>query len=495
MGKVYLIGAGPGDLDLLTIKAERLIKEADCLVYDRLVDPYVLNMVKDSCELHYVGKMNRHHTLKQDEINQLLVDMSKIHKKVVRLKGGDVYVFGRGGEEGLFLKEHNVEFEVVPGLSSSIAGLAYAGIPITHRGIATGFNVVTAHNKQDELADIDFEAMARNDNTCVFLMGLSKVGEIVKHLIDAGKNPNTPICLISNATLPKQDVVVGNLSNILDKLNEHPLPSPALIVVGDVINLRNDLNFFENKPLFKTKILLTKVGNQSDELYRKLKDLGADIQLCQISKLVENKECLANADICLYDFSYLVFGSKNAIDYFFKQMKTNHLDMRNLINMEICCVGKKCADYLYENYGLLADIVPNEYNNEALIDILKPMLCEDDKVLFPKVKGVNNKLIKEVAKICQIQTLDLYESVEIENAIETLDLNNLDYAVFNCASSVKRLFKQMEDYQEILKDTKCISIGEITSRELENYGISNFIQAEEATFDGVLKAILKDKEN
>ena len=205
---------------------------------------------KKECECIYVGKANRNHTMVQEDINALLVAKAKENKIVVRLKGGDVYVFGRGGEEGLFLKENNIPFEVVPGISSSIAGLAYAGIPITHRGIATGFHVVTAHNKKDELADIDFNAMARSEDTCVFLMGLSKLNEIVEHLLEAGKRKDSKVAVISNATLPKQDVVIGTLETIIDEVEKHPLASPALIVVGEVVSLREHLNFFENRPLF-----------------------------------------------------------------------------------------------------------------------------------------------------------------------------------------------------------------------------------------------------
>lgn len=245
MGKVYLVGAGPGSIDLLTRKAECLLRKADCIVYDRLIEDAILDLAMDDCEMIYVGKQAGNHTMKQDAICNLLVEKAKQYDCVVRLKGGDVYVFGRGGEEGIKLYENHIPFEVVPGVTSAIAGLAYAGIPITHRGMARGFHVVTAHDKDDKLANIDFDAMARTEDTCVFLMGLSKVGEIAEKLLEAGKNPNTPAAIISHATWISQQVIEGTLSTIDQKLTKHPLPSPAIFAVGNVISLRKELSFLE----------------------------------------------------------------------------------------------------------------------------------------------------------------------------------------------------------------------------------------------------------
>lgn len=255
MGIVYLVGAGPGDPGLITQKGMQLLKKADCMIYDRLASPELLAYARDDCECIYVGKADRHHTLPQEEINALLVKKAKEYDCVVRLKGGDVYVFGRGGEEGMFLREHGISFVVVPGVTSAIAGAAYAGIPVTQRGVATSFRVITAHNRHDQTTDMDFASMTDKTETLIFLMGLSKVAEIAEGLTDAGRNPMTPTAVISHATTVQQKCVVGNLANIAKRVAEEGLTSPAMIVVGNVVALREKLNFYEKQPLWENVIL------------------------------------------------------------------------------------------------------------------------------------------------------------------------------------------------------------------------------------------------
>lgn len=252
-GKVVLVGAGPGDTGLLTLKGEKYIKQADCLVYDRLSSPEFLSMAKAGCELIYVGKENHKHVMKQDAINELLYEKSKYHELVVRLKGGDPYVFGRGGEEALYLADRNVEVEVVPGVSSSVAALAAAGIPITHRGIAKGFQVITAHSRKDEEADIDYSLLTDETITCVFLMGLAHVKSIAAGLMKAGRRADTPAAVISNGTLAAQRKCIGKLADIGEKIEEAKLTSPAIIVVGDVVSLNDRLDFFEKDRCLEEK--------------------------------------------------------------------------------------------------------------------------------------------------------------------------------------------------------------------------------------------------
>ena len=267
-GKVVLVGAGPGDTGLLTLKGEKYIKQADCLVYDRLSSPEFLSMAKAGCELIYVGKENHKHVMKQDAINELLYEKSKYHELVVRLKGGDPYVFGRGGEEALYLVDRNVEVEVVPGVSSSVAALAAAGIPITYRGIAKGFQVITAHSRKDEEADIDYSLLTDETITCVFLMGLAHVKSIAAGLMKAGRRADTPAAVISNGTLAAQRKCIGTLADIGEKIEEAKLTSPAIIVVGDVVSLNDRLDFFEKRPLFGRKITVPYI--KTNELIAKL---------------------------------------------------------------------------------------------------------------------------------------------------------------------------------------------------------------------------------
>lgn len=247
MGKVYLTGAGPGDVELLTLKAARVIKEADVIIYDRLANPEILQMAKDGCKFIYVGKEDGKHILPQEQINEVIYKSALEHDVVVRLKGGDPFVFGRGGEEGAYLHERGVEFEVIPGITSSIAVPAYAGIPVTHRGVSVSFRVVTGHEAPNkEASQIPWENF-KTDDTIVFLMGLHNLEKIAKKLIEIGKPKDFPVAVISKGTTPEQKTVVGTLENIAQKAQD--LPTPALIVVGKVVHLRDSLNWFEGKML------------------------------------------------------------------------------------------------------------------------------------------------------------------------------------------------------------------------------------------------------
>lgn len=482
VGKVYLVGGGPGDLELMSRKAFRLVAEADCLIYDRLIDDDILQYTKKECECIYVGKANRHHTMKQEEINALLVEKAKEYDCIVRLKGGDVYVFGRGGEEGLYLREQQVPFEVVPGISSSIAGLAYAGIPITHRGVATGFHVVTAHNKQDELADIDFNAMARSEDTCVFLMGLSKLEEITQHLLNAGKSADCKVAVISNATLPQQDVVVSTLEHIVDDVEKHPLVSPALIVVGEVVGLREKLNFFEENPLFQKRILLSRVGNETSKLKEQLKQLGADVNEVQVSELIENTEALDNVDY--QKVTHIVLTSRHAIEYFMNSLMKNDIDIRMLSHIRFAVVGSSTAKTL-RSYGIKADLIPTRYDSEALFTLLANDVQSDSHVLIPKVNGDHHEW-NALKDICQTTIVALYENKsvctdEMKKALE----QTWDIAVFTCSSAVRNTLNVSD-----LKVKDIVSIGNMTSATLEKYGIKQYHQSKQATYDSLVELIL-----
>ncbi len=285
-GRVYLVGAGPGDPGLITVRGREAIRQADCILYDRLISPLLLEEAKPECEKIYVGKENHHHTMKQEEINRLLVKKAYEYPRVVRLKGGDVYVFGRGGEEGMALAEKGISFQVIPGLSSCTAGPAYAGIPVTHRGIVGGFHVVTAHDRKDQLAYIDFEAMARGRDTCIFLMGRSKIREITQGLMDGGMLPDTKAAVISHATTAKQRVCVAELADLADKAEREQMPAPALIVVGDVVGLREQLNVLDDGRQSDRKVLIPKLDSGISKLSRLLLDQGITAKEIKLGEIV-----------------------------------------------------------------------------------------------------------------------------------------------------------------------------------------------------------------
>lgn len=486
-GTVFLVGAGPGNPELITVKGLETIREADCILYDRLVPFELLKEAPNGCEMIYVGKESHNHTMKQEDIHRLLVQKSMEYEKVVRLKGGDAYVFGRGGEEGLYLRQNGVPFEVVPGISSCMAGLAYAGIPITHRGISSGFHVVTAHDKNDGLAEIDFQAMARSKETCVFLMGLDRVREIAKKLMQAGMREETKTAVISHATTPNQKVCVSDLAHIAEEVKAAELSSPAVIVAGDVIKLRERLNFFEELPLFGKRYLVPKIGEKPTELSKLLRKQGAaadEIQVGEIRdrKLIFEKERLSEAD-------WLVFTSRHGVDSFFRNLKESRLDVRSLSGCKIAAIGGKTAEAL-QRYGIYADLKPPKYHSDALLKELKERVSKEDKVWYLKAAGVTNRLCEEMKKICSFEEIAVYENAAAEPDVKRIpSFREYDGIFFTCASSAERLLNVCGT--EETEHTQIYSIGPKTTECLKAHGIEAVLEAEESTCEKLAELCLK----
>ncbi|PWM52217.1 MAG: uroporphyrinogen-III C-methyltransferase, partial [Clostridiales bacterium] len=332
-GKVYLIGAGPGDIGLITVKGLECLKKADVIVYDRLANPRLLSYKRNDCELIYVGKSPDRHTLTQDEINQVLVDEGLKGKNVVRLKGGDPYVFGRGGEEGEVLRAAGIEFEVVPGITSAISVPCYAGIPVTHRDFTSTFTVITGHeDPTKEDSSINWPRLATDPGTLIFLMGVGNLSKIVGQLTKYGKDPQTPIALIRWGTRPEQQVVTGTLANIIEEVAKAKLTSPAIIIVGKVVTLRDTLSWFEQKPLFGKRILVTRAREQASVLSEKLEALGAEAWEYPTIEIKEPADSTALdqaiAEAGTYD--WMIFTSANGVNAFFKRLKALKLDIRTL---------------------------------------------------------------------------------------------------------------------------------------------------------------------
>ncbi len=499
-GMVYLVGAGPGDPGLITVKGLEALKKADCIVYDRLAAPELLHVAKRSCELIYAGKASHNHTMRQEEINRLLVQKSMEYKNVVRLKGGDVYVFGRGGEEGLYLREHGVPFEVIPGISSATAGPAYAGIPVTHRGLSAGFHVVTAHNKNDELAEIDFAAMANSRETCVFLMGLSKVGEIAENLLQAGMAKETKAAVISHATTPRQKCCVSDLTHIAEAVKEAGLASPAVIVVGDVVGLRNDLNFFEERPLFGKRYLIPKIGEDSTRLSVLLRQQGADVDEIQVG-VVKEKTWKFRAEQ-FFDVNWLVFTSRHGVDAFFGNLKESGLDVRCLSDCKIAAVGGKTAETL-KNYGINADLIPDKFDSETLSKALCERLKDwksghaeqkhPCKVWYLKAADVKNGLCEELKEICALEEIDVYENAAVKPDAEKIKpFAAYNGILFTCASSVGRLLDVCGT--DGFAETTVYSIGPKTTERLRSYGLQRVLETKEASYEKLAELCVKMSE-
>ena len=497
-GKVYLIGAGPGDPDLITLKGLSYLKKADVVVYDRLASPKLLDHIKRDAKLIYVGKASKNHVKTQDEINEIIYQEAKDGSLVARLKGGDPYVFGRGGEEGIYLYDRGIEFEVVPGVTSAIGGLCYAGIPITHRDIATSFHVITGHLK-DEEEELDWKSLSALKGTLVFLMGVSNLKNISENLMKNGKSKDTPTAIINWGTTSNQKTVIGRLSNIYDKAIEENIKPPSLIVVGDVVGLREKLNFFENKPLLGKNIVITREKSHASETINKIEELGGNVisfPTIKVEKISPNEE-LDKSIINITNYSYLIFTSVNGVNIFFQRFFQLGIDIRTLANIKIAAVGPKTAAAMGK-YGINPEIVPNEFVAEGLIDELSKVLSKEDNVLIPRAKIGRNELIDELSQIATINDLKIYHTVkDEENKEEIMDtLNDLDsyYLLFTSSSTFTNFSEILkEDVGPALEKGKIISIGPITTKTIEEAGYSVYKQAKEYTIDGILELLIKEK--
>ena len=500
-GKVYLVGAGPGDYKLLTLKGLECIKKADVIVYDRLANINYLREAKPNCEFIYVGKASSNHALPQDDINRVIADKAKEGKIVTRLKGGDPYVFGRGGEEGEVLYSEGIEFEVVPGITSAIGGLCYAGIPITHRDHASSFHVITGHLRDDdkENTEINWNALANTNGTLVFLMGVANLKKISSNLIQEGKSKDTPVALVSWATRYNQRVITSTLEDVYETAIRENVKPPTLIAVGDVVGLRDKLNFFESKPLFGKSIMVTRSRTQSSSLVENIMDLGGnpiEVPTIKIDKIENNTE-LENEINNIKNYTYLVLTSKNGVDIFFDKLEEMELDSRALANLKVCAIGTATANAIKEK-GIRADIVPQKFVAEYLFDELKPILKSSDKVLMPRAKNARDLLVDKIGEICEIKEVHTYETVvdetRKEEVLNILENGNVNYITFTSSSTVKN-FVEIIGIENLSKldDINVVSIGPVTSETARELNIEVYKEAEVATIQGVIDTIINDK--
>jgi len=500
-GKVYLVGAGPGDYKLLTLKGLECIKKSDVIVYDRLANKNYLKEAKEYCEFIYVGKSSSNHTLSQEDINRVIVNKAKEGKIVTRLKGGDPYVFGRGGEEGEILKKEGINFEVVPGITSAIGGLCYAGIPITHRDYASSFHIITGHLRDDnkENPEINWNALANINGTLVFLMGIANLEKITSSLIKAGKSKDTPVALISWATRYNQRVITSTLENVYEIALEENVKPPTLIAIGDVVELRSKLNFFETKPLFGKNIIVTRSRAQSSSLVSKISDLGGnpiEIPTIKIEK-IENNIDLEQEINNIKDYTYLILTSKNAVDIFFDKLDEMDLDSRALANLKVCAIGSATIKEI-KNRGIKADIVPKKFVAEYLFEELKDILKTSDKVLIPRAKNARDFLVDKISEICHVREVHTYETVlddsKRDEVLEILNSGEVNYITFSSSSTVTNFIRIIgNDNIYKLNELKIISIGPITTQTAKDLNVNIYKEAEISTIDGIINSIVDDK--
>ena len=489
--KVSLVGVGPGDENLLTLKALECIQNADVLVYDNLINPTVLNKARLDTKLIYAGKISGNHYLTQDKINETIAKYATSGEYVVRLKGGDPYIFGRGGEEAEYLIERGIDFETVHGVSSFYAGLGYAGIPITFRGEATSFHVFTGHKKKGEPLDLDFKNIAKSEGSLVFLMGISNLPLIVNGLLSNGMDPHIGAAVVENGTRYNQRVFRGELCSIEEIARKENVVSPALIVVGDVC--KKDLSFFNKYklPLSGKNILLTATRSLAEKMAKRFKDKGANIcemSLIAIKEIEIEKEKLLSE---INDSTHILFTSSNGVDIFFEQIKRYGIDIRSLYNKKICVIGSGSGEAL-NKYGVNADFIPSKFDSKSFLNEILPKLDKDSKVLMLRAK-IGSDVLPKGLKSAGIAFSDIpvYDTIIDHRKKFELnkDMENFDYVVAASASGAKALVEMIEDKKML--SGKVVSIGPVTTKALVELGIENIITAKRYDVEGIIDAIKK----
>ena len=509
--KVYLVGAGPGDDKLITVRGRELIEKADCIIYDYLVNPKLLNARKRKCKLIYVGKSAGAHTLSQDNINKVLVKEARLHRNVVRLKGGDPFIFGRGAEEAGYLKKKKINFEIVPGVTSAIAVPAYAGIPLTERSKNSTIGFITGHEdptKPD--SSIDWNALVKALGTMVFLMGVGNLDSIVKRLVAGGKPKDTPIAVIRWGTTPKQKTIVGTLKNIVSLSRKNRISPPAIIVVGETVTLRKKLNWFEKRPLFAKRIIVTRTRSQASALSEKLEELGAEvieIPTIKVVSLRADKRLRLVLSCDKYD--WIFFTSQNGVGELAAFLKKSGKDRRIFGSAKICAIGTETAKALL-GIGIKADYVPPQFVAEAVVKYFTTVRgrmghlnvpydrisSAIPRALILRARGARDVLPEGLRDAgFKVTIIDLYDTV-IPGGSRRALREALDYGVdiitFTSSSTVENFINLLgNNYKRKLSGIMFASIGPVTSGTLKRFGLKSDVEAKVYTIDGLVNAIHK----
>ncbi len=498
MGKVYLIGAGPGDPGLLGLKAKKILETADAVVYDRLADPRILSFAKEGAEMIYVGKKSAIHVMKQGDINRLLVKLAKEGKTVARLKGGDPFVFGRGGEEALELLDAGIDFDFIPGVTSAIAVAEYAGIPVTHRNMATSFAVIMGHEDPAKgNSSINWKGLATSVDTMIFLMGVENIEKITAELIKNGRSADCPAALIRWGTRPNQETLVTTVGSAAADAKKHDFKPPAIFIAGDVVKLRDKLRWFDKRPLFGKTIVVTRAREQSGTLTEKLEDLGAHVIEIPAIKIVppESYGPLDNAINNLKSYKWLIFTSANGVKHFFSRLYDAGLDSRAL-KIKAAAIGAGTARALKQR-GIIADIVPKIYKAEELAEALAPYIKKGDKILLPRILEAREVLPDTLRSLgAEVDVVPAYRTVSDsmwkENLIKLLEAKKIDMVTFTSSSTVTNLLNAIDDKKELLKDVKIAVIGPVTAATCRKLELTPAVMAEDYTIDGLVAAINKE---
>lgn len=495
-GMVSLVGAGPGKRDYLSIEALRCIKKADVIVYDALISPSILNEAKMDAELIYVGKRADTIYKKQPEINELLVNLALSGKYVVRLKGGDPFIFGRGGEEALALKKSGISYEIVSGISSSYSVPASAGIPVTHRGAASSVHIITGHEHPAKPSEaLDFSVIAKEEGTLVFLMGLRSLGNICEKLIKNGKNEGTPVAVISKGMTAKQRTVYGNLLTIKDEVRKNNIEAPAIIVVGDVVGVGKQICEWqsknEKKVLSGKRILVTGSRNMADSLEKEFEQYGGEtIAISLVETIPDYSDC---DDIFnnLEKYSWFIFTSANGVNIFFDRLRDLRVDIRKLANARFAVVGTSTKKALGK-YGLYADFIPSKFTSKILAEELSKELTDKDKILIVRGKQGKNFIEDKFSDMSvEFDKICIYETIQDERRADEVKriCPDVDYIVVTSGSGARAL-RNMAGCEH----DNIVAIGPVTKRDCEEAGLRVKLVAEEFDARGIVDVIISDVE-
>jgi uroporphyrinogen III methyltransferase/synthase len=507
-GIVYLVGAGPGDPGLMTARSLDLIASADAIYYDRLIPPGALDGAREGAELVYVGKAPGVPSVPQEEIGERLIEAAQANKSVVRLKGGDPFVFGRGGEEGEALREAGIEFELVPGITAGVAASAYAGIPVTHRDDASAVAFVTGHeDPEKEESALDWEALARFPGTLVFYMGVKRLGDNAAALIAAGRNADEPAAAVERGTMEGQRTVVATLGTLAEAVEREAVKAPALIVVGPVVARRESLAWLERRPLHSKRVVVTRARAQASGLARTLRNLGAEVvelPAIRIEPTIESDE-VRSAVERIGEYALIVLTSPNGVRLLFEAIRNAGLDTRALDSPKkrqvgevgsstgttVATIGPGTAHAL-SRCGISADIVPERFVAESLVEALAEVDVAGKKVLVARAAEARDVIPEHLeGRGAEVDVVALYETVREEPSAEAIEAAQAaDYVTFTSSSTVRNLTEALGE--RFPKDARIVSIGPVTSEAAVDAGLEVDVEAERHDIDGLVAALVGD---
>jgi uroporphyrinogen III methyltransferase/synthase len=497
-GKVYLIGAGPGDPKLLTLRGQECIQEADVIIYDYLANDLLLVHAKTGAEIIYAGKRRGNRAVSQEEINDTMVDRARRGLVVARLKGGDPFIFGRGGEEAMALADAGVAFEVVPGVTSASGVPAYAGIPLTHRDYSATVVLTTGHEDPSKPhSDIPWEYISPGKGTLVFFMGITNLNGVVTQLLKHGRDPKTPVAIICWGTRPEQETVVGSLEDIVSKIQERHLSLPGMIVVGEVVRLREKLNWFETRPLFGRRILVTRPEEQASDFSAELLRYGADPIEFPTIRVVPPEDWaeLDKAVSRVGTYDWIIFTSANGVRFFRDRLWAAGKDARALNRVKVCTIGPRTAEAVRQ-LGVDPDLIPKVYQAEGIVEAMGKLGIRGQRILLPRALQAREVLPEALREMgARVDVVPAYQSVrptqDLDRIRTYLKKKRISVVTFTSSSTVNH-FAQMFDPQELttlMEGVVVASIGPITAKTVQQVGLTNHVMPDQYTIAALAKAI------